>query len=92
MMPVSCRASKGSMKWSLIHVRPMHILLSPMPHCDRRRMVCVCRSYCRQEPEIQKAVDFLDEQQEAGWTLIQRLLSGEQSVAELLSSPVLQVG
>ena len=56
-------------------------------------LCCVaCRSYCRQEPEIQKAVKFLDEQEEAGWTLIQRLLSGEQSVAELLTSPVLQVG
>ncbi len=52
----------------------------------------MCRSYCRQEPEIQKAVKFLDEQEEAGWTLIQRLLSGEQGVAELLTSPVLQVG
>ena len=50
------------------------------------------RSYCQQEPEIKQAVAFLDEQQEAGWTLIERLLSGEQSVSELLSSPALQVG
>lgn len=55
--------------------------------CHARR-----RSYCRQEPEIQKAVEFLDEQQEAGWMLIERLLGGQQSVAELLSSPALQVG
>ena len=52
----------------------------------------LCRAYCRQEPDVKKAVEFLDEQQEAGWTLIQRLLSGQQSVAELLGSPVLQVG
>ena len=50
------------------------------------------RSYCRQEPEVQQAVEFLDEQQEAGWLLIERLLSGEQSVSELLSSPALKVG
>ena len=51
-----------------------------------------CRSYCRQEAEIQEAVNFLDEQEEAGWTLLQGLLSGQQSVSDLLSSPVLQVG
>jgi len=50
------------------------------------------RSYCRQEAEIQKAVEFLDEQEEAGWVLIERLLGGQQSVSELLSSPALQVG
>ena len=37
-------------------------------------------------------MEFLDEQQEAGWMLIERLLGGQQSVAELLSSPALQVG
>ena len=37
-------------------------------------------------------MEFLDEQEEAGWVLIERLLGGQQSVSELLSSPALQVG
>lgn len=55
--------------------------VGPVPH----------RQYCEQESDWEAAVALLDDGEEAGWKLLEDLFSGSKSVAELLSSPFLQL-
>lgn len=49
------------------------------------------REYCRDVDEWADAVNFLDEVDQGGWELIDALLQGDVSCADLLECPFLNV-
>lgn len=47
------------------------------------------QEYCRNEPDWHKAVAFLDERNNSGWKLLQQLLKGNVTTAEIVKHPFL---
>eukprot|EP00208_Stichococcus_sp_RCC1054_P009055 CAMPEP_0206150144 /NCGR_PEP_ID=MMETSP1473-20131121/38148_1 /ASSEMBLY_ACC=CAM_ASM_001109 /TAXON_ID=1461547 /ORGANISM="Stichococcus sp, Strain RCC1054" /LENGTH=502 /DNA_ID=CAMNT_0053547637 /DNA_START=817 /DNA_END=2325 /DNA_ORIENTATION=- len=54
------------------------------------RDISAFRRYASQEPGWEGPVAFLDEQQEAGWQLLESLVQGSTRAVELLGSPFLE--
>jgi len=44
------------------------------------------RQYCQDEPDWQAAVELLEQDDGAGWALLQQLVGGGRSAAELAGS------
>jgi hypothetical protein len=64
----------------------------PRPPClSAFCTLLLCSHYCQDEPDLEAAVELLSQDDGAGWQLLQHLVCGTASAAELAASPFCQL-